>query len=79
MNLTISAPSINPLNAKLNPICHLMALLEAHSIPYISRIMVKTKQIQWYGLGNNKVTYMFASLCLFFVINSVICSLRKTG
>jgi hypothetical protein len=30
----------NPFNAKLNPICHLLALLEAHHILYISRIRV---------------------------------------
>jgi len=32
---------INPLNAKLNPICHLLALLGAHPILHISRIRVK--------------------------------------
>ena len=32
---------INPLNADLNPICHLLALLGAHPILYISRIRVK--------------------------------------
>jgi hypothetical protein len=32
---------INPLNAKLNPICYLLALLEAHHILHVSRIMVK--------------------------------------
>jgi len=32
---------INPLNAQLNPICHLLALLEAHHILYVSRIRVK--------------------------------------
>ena len=31
----------NPLNAKLNPICHLLALLGAHHILHISRIRVK--------------------------------------
>ena len=35
--------SINPLNAELNPICHLLALLGAHHILYISRIRVKRK------------------------------------
>ena len=30
----------NPLNAKLNPICHLLALLGAHHILHISRIRV---------------------------------------
>jgi hypothetical protein len=27
----------NPLNAKLNPICHLLALLAAHHILHVSR------------------------------------------
>jgi hypothetical protein len=31
----------NPLNAKLNPICHLLALLGAHHIFYISGLRVK--------------------------------------
>jgi len=31
---------INPINAELNPICHLMVLLRAHPILYISRIRV---------------------------------------
>ena len=32
--------SLNPLNAKLNPICHLLALLGAHRILHVSRIRV---------------------------------------
>jgi len=31
---------INPLNAKLNPICHLLVLLGAHHILHVSRIRV---------------------------------------
>jgi len=31
----------NPLNSQLNPICHLLALLEAHHILHVSRIRVK--------------------------------------
>jgi hypothetical protein len=31
----------NPLNAKLNAICHLLALLRAHPILHVSRIRVK--------------------------------------
>jgi len=31
----------NPLNAELNPICHLLAILGAHHILHISRIGVK--------------------------------------
>ena len=32
--------NINPLNAELNPICHLLALLGAHHILHVSRIRV---------------------------------------
>jgi hypothetical protein len=32
--------SFNPLNAKWNPICHLLALLGAHHILHVSRIRV---------------------------------------
>jgi hypothetical protein len=32
---------INPLNAELIPICHLLALLGAHHILHISRVRVK--------------------------------------
>jgi hypothetical protein len=41
MNLTISAPSINPLNTESNSICSLLALLETHHILHVSRIRVK--------------------------------------
>jgi len=30
----------NPLNAELNPICNLLALLEAHHFLHVSRIRV---------------------------------------
>ena len=33
---------LNPLNAELNPICHLLALLGAHHFLHVSRIMVKS-------------------------------------
>jgi len=35
---------VNPLNTKLNPICHLLALLGAHHILHVSRIRVNTQQ-----------------------------------
>ena len=34
--------NINPLNAELNPICHLLALLGVHLFLHVSRIMVKS-------------------------------------
>jgi len=33
--------NFNPLNANLNPICHLLASLGAHHILHVSRIRVK--------------------------------------
>ena len=33
---------LNPLNAELNPICHLLALLGAHHFLHVSRIRVKS-------------------------------------
>jgi len=34
--------NINPLNAELNPICSLLALLRAHHIFHVSGLKVKT-------------------------------------
>jgi hypothetical protein len=36
----------NTLNAELNPICYLLALLGAHHILHVSRIRVKVK-MKW--------------------------------
>jgi hypothetical protein len=36
---------INPLNAELNPICHLLALLGAHLILHIGRIGVNVAKL----------------------------------
>ena len=33
--------NLNPLNAELNPICYLLALLGAHHFLHVSRIRVK--------------------------------------
>jgi len=38
---------LNPLNAKLNPICHLLALLGAHHIFHVNRIRVKLCSITY--------------------------------
>jgi hypothetical protein len=40
--VTTRLKSINPLNTKLNPICHLLALFGAHHILHLSRIRVNT-------------------------------------
>ena len=37
--------AFDPLNAELNPICHLLALIGAHHILHVSRIRVKGLRI----------------------------------
>ena len=46
------AESINPSNAELNPICHLLALLGAHHILHVSRIRVKSTTNSNDAIGN---------------------------
>ena len=42
MEISAALPwEFNPLNAKLNPICHLLALLGAHRILHVSKLRVK--------------------------------------
>ena len=38
--LSMEIDVFNPLNAELNPICHLLALLGAHHILHVGRIRV---------------------------------------
>jgi hypothetical protein len=40
---------VNPLNAELNPICHLLALLGAHHILHVSRIRVNSLPMESLG------------------------------
>ena len=44
------ACQIDPLNAKLNPICHLLVLLGTHHILHISRISVKYVILQYFTI-----------------------------
>jgi hypothetical protein len=49
--------AIKPLNAELNPICHLLALLGAHHILYVSRIRVKLITLDS-GLWNRAILWL---------------------
>jgi len=44
-SMCIRLGNINPLNAELNPTCHLLALLGAHHILHVSRVRVKITQV----------------------------------
>ena len=41
--LSARTPDLEPLNAELNPACHLLALLGAHLILHVFRIRVKLR------------------------------------
>jgi hypothetical protein len=61
--------NINPLNAELNSICYLLALLEPHHIFHISELRVKRKEysdktgMQWKGRSNGEcvITLLFCN------------------
>ena len=54
--------NFNPLNAELNPICHLLALLGAHHIFHVSGIRVK--QVEFYVSRNSS---KFISVHFFYL------------
>jgi hypothetical protein len=43
---TLRLLAFNLLNSRLNPVCHLLALLETHHILHVSRIRVKMPNMQ---------------------------------
>ena len=56
---------VNPLNAELNPICHLLALLGGATIVVVSRLRVKfTIVINSHSLCRNVLKIYDAAECL---------------
>ena len=55
---TTSKVKFNPLNAELNPICHLLALLRAHHILHVSglRVNKRIEQTQLYSPFHGNAT-----------------------
>ena len=43
MSTKVSVKLLNPLNAELKPIFHLLALVEAHHILHVSRVRVNAE------------------------------------
>ena len=48
----------NPLNAELNPICHLLALLGAHHIFHVNGVRVKLRLNKQIKEDRKNVTYV---------------------
>jgi len=57
----LSGYPINPFNAKLNLICHLLALLGAHHILHVSRVRVNV---------DGSVAFMSVSRSLLFIFTT---------
>ena len=65
---------VNPLNAELNPICYLLALLRAHHFLHVSRIRVKSLTLRLL------MSYIYMCVCdisSLRVNTSAHCSGRK--
>jgi hypothetical protein len=56
--------TVNPLNAELNAICHLLALLGAHHILHVSRIRVK------HSINKRREFYEILSLSIYIYIHT---------
>jgi len=69
---------INPLNAKLNPICHLLALLGVHNILHVSRVRVKQPTMLRFDvisvviLHGTLINYLSVSLLCFSLLSCVL-------
>jgi len=62
---------INPLNAQLNPICHLLALLGFHHILHVSGIRVKTP-ITATCFYSYKVAFRLQKIIYIYIYNRVL-------
>jgi hypothetical protein len=49
LNVKLLCQNVNPLNAELNPVCHLLALLGAHLILHVGKIRVKLSSMASIG------------------------------
>ena len=61
---------INPWNSKLNPICHLVALLGAHHILHVSRVRVKC--IQFHTMSVLRLEFRCLLICVFLYLLWVV-------
>jgi len=68
---------INPLNTKLNPICHLLALLGAHPILHVGRIRVNLVHFVMLMLLYNRLMHLemmgwFKLLIFYNVVEEIL-------
>jgi hypothetical protein len=56
--LVLLVQSVNPLNAELNPIRHLLALVGARHVVHVSRIRVNYHIKSWTGVSPKLVSLL---------------------
>ena len=79
VSFTFCFYSINPLNAELNPIRHLLALVGARHIVHVSRMRVKDKN-EWSHTSNLPVRFQAADRESFtFYLRHLQTKRHKTG
>ena len=71
--------SINPLNAKLNPICPLLALFGAHHILHVSRVRVKLNSNHTTDAHRVPDYYQSDSLQLSLPVSLKCCTICSTS
>jgi hypothetical protein len=69
---------INPLNAKLNPICHLLALLGVHHILHVSRIGVNYTHTFPISLRSVSPLYLGVSVPTTTMYSLLLAAMRST-
>jgi hypothetical protein len=70
-----SSTNFNPLNVKLNPICHLPTLVEAHRILHVGRIRVKNQRTP--AATHTYVFMVFRETILLFNFSYYVCDCRS--
>ena len=68
----LNVRQINPLNAELNPICYLLALLGAHHILHISRIRVNLYNEHIHILERARIFIGFVAIFWIFILNLIL-------
>ena len=63
---------INPLNAELNPICYLLALLGAHHFLHVSRLIIIIEHSKTL-FCSSRFPWAHERISLIFIDNFVIC------
>ena len=75
LNIDCGLWFINPLNAELNPICYLLALLGAHHFLHVSRIKVKPVTLVFISISATLPCVSYISAHEYYPVSYLVISL----